>query len=62
MMLKNARYVIERVLELGGLDALQWLQRNYPTRRIVETLEISRKITTKFRNFWTIWFKDGHAF
>src|SRR3990170_3080453 len=53
MMLKNARYVIERILELGGLDALQWLQRNYPTRRIVETLEISRKITPKSRNFFT---------
>jgi len=58
----NARYVIERVLELGGLDALRWLQRNYPTRHIIETLEISRKITPKSRNFWTIWFKDGHAF
>ncbi|MBI4680943.1 MAG: hypothetical protein HY753_07015 [Nitrospirae bacterium] len=59
---KNARYVIERVLELGGLDALRWLQRNYPTRHIIETLEISRKITPKSRNFWTIWFKDAHAF
>jgi len=58
----NARYVIERVLELGGLDALRWLQRNYPTRHIIETLEISRKITPKSRNFWTIWFKDSHAF
>lgn len=59
---KNARYIIERVLEIGGLDALQWVQRLYPTRRIVETLEISRKITPKSKNFWTIWFKDGYAF
>ncbi|MEK6791234.1 MAG: hypothetical protein AABY45_05980, partial [Deltaproteobacteria bacterium] len=56
---KNAGYVIERVLEAGGLDALQWVQRLYPTRRIVETLEISRKITPKSRNFWTIWFNDA---
>lgn len=59
---KNARYIIERVLEIGGLDALQWIQRLYPTRRIVETLEISRKITPKSKNFWTIWFKEGYVF
>lgn len=59
---KNARYVIERVLELGGLDALKWVQRLYPTRRIIETLETSRKITPKSKNFWDIWFRDDHVF
>lgn len=59
---KNARYVIERVLETGDLDALGWVQMLYPTRRIIEVLEISRKITPKSRNFWSIWFKDNHAF
>lgn len=59
---KNVRYIIERILEIGGLDALQWVQRLYPTKRIVETLEISRKITPKSRNFWMIWFKKDYAF
>lgn len=59
---KNARYIIERVLEFGGLDALRWVQRLYPTRLIIETLEASRKITPESKNFWGIWFKDGHAF
>lgn len=53
---RNARYVIERVLELGSLDAMRWVQRLYPTRLIIETLEASRKITAKSRNFWSIWF------
>jgi hypothetical protein len=59
---KNARYIIERVLEMGGLDALQWIQRLYPTRLIVETLETSRKVSPRSKNFWTIWFGKGHAF
>lgn len=59
---KNARYVIERVLEMGGLDALRWAQLLYPTRLIVETMEISRKITPKSKNFWTIWLKRDYAF
>lgn len=58
---KNARYVIEKVLEMGSLDALQWIQKLYPTKLIVEVLEVSRKITPKSRNFWTIWFDNNYA-
>ncbi|MBI3606136.1 MAG: hypothetical protein HY202_08950 [Nitrospirae bacterium] len=58
---KNARYIIERVLEMGGLDALQWIQRLYTTRLIIETLEISRKITPRSKNFWTIWLKRDNV-
>lgn len=53
---RNARYVIERVLEMGGLEALDWLQRIYPTRLLIEMCEVSRKISEKSRLFWRIWF------
>ena len=53
---RNARYVIERILEMGRLDAVEWLQRIYPTRLIIETCEVSRKISERSRNFWRIWF------
>ncbi|MBI5598197.1 MAG: hypothetical protein HY890_00490 [Deltaproteobacteria bacterium] len=59
---KNARYVIERVLEMGGLDALQWAQLIYPTRLIIETMEINRRITPRSKNFWRIWLERDHAF
>jgi len=52
----NARYVIERVLDVGGLAALNWLQRIYPTKRIIETCETSRKLPERSRNFWRLWF------
>jgi len=56
--LKNhAPYVIERVLDLGDFPALLWLQRVYPTRLITQTLEISRKLSEKSKNFWRIWFE-----
>lgn len=58
---KNARYVIEKVLEMGNFDALQWVQRIYPTKLIIETLEISRKITPKSKNFWSVWFNKEYA-
>lgn len=53
---KHASYVIERVLEFGDLDALSWLQKIYPTQRIIDVLLTSRAITAKSRGFWTIWF------
>jgi hypothetical protein len=53
---RHARYVIERVLELGWLDAVSWLQRVYPVQRIIDVLTVSRAITPKSREFWKIWF------
>lgn len=58
---KNSRYVIERVLEIGGLDAVQWLQRMYPTKLIIEICNTSRKISQKSKNFWMIWFGYKYA-
>ena len=58
---QHARYIIERVLEMGGLDALYWIQRLFPTKLIMETCEVSRKISPRTRNFWEIWFGLRHA-
>lgn len=60
-MKQHARYIIERILEMGGLDALFWIQRVYPTSLIIETNMASRKISDKSRSFWNIWFGVGHA-
>lgn len=54
---KNRRYVIERCLETGGMDAIAWLQRVYPVKDIDEVLETSRKISPRSRSFWKIWLK-----
>lgn len=55
-MKQNARYIIERVLEFGDLYALEWLQRVYPTRTIIDVIFLSRNITEKSRNFSMLWF------
>ena len=53
---RNGSYVIERVLELGDLDAIRWLRRVYPTQRILQVLTTSRTLSMKSRNFWRLWF------
>jgi len=58
---KNARYIIERLLELGDMDAIEWLQRVYTSRQIMDVLYLSRQLTEKSRNFWLLWFGAGTA-
>jgi hypothetical protein len=53
---RNARYIIERVLEFGNMDAVKWLQKVYNLQTIIDVLNMSRIITEKSRNFWLIWF------
>lgn len=53
---KNARYIIERILEFGDADALEWMQRVYPVQTIIQVLYLSRAVSEKSRNFWAIWF------
>ena len=48
-------------LEMGDMDAVQWIQRIYPTKTIIEVCESSRKVSLKSRNFWRIWFGYKHA-
>ena len=53
---KNARYVIERVLTMGDLRAVSWLERIYTHRKIIEVLLTARSIDSKSRGFWCLWF------
>ena len=53
---RNARYIIERVLEFGNMNAIEWLQKVYPLQTIIDVLNLSRIITEKSRHFWLIWF------
>jgi hypothetical protein len=57
----HGQYVMEKVLEFGDLDAFNWMRDVYPGWRIKETLLISRSISEKSRNFWSIWFEVDDA-
>jgi hypothetical protein len=53
---RNAAYIIERVLDMGSLDALEWVQWIYPVHKIIDVLTSSRALAEKSRNFWSLWF------
>ncbi len=58
---KNAGYIIERVLEFGDMDAVEWMQRVYTLQTVIDVLTLSRSITEKTRNFWLQWFGVRNA-
>ena len=58
---RNARYIIERILELGDLTAVHWLHMIYPLGKIIDVLSMSRNLTEKAGNFWRIWFEVDRA-
>jgi len=55
---ENKQYIIQRILELGDKDAVQWLFSNFPLDDIKKTLKESRSISKKSLNFWSIILED----
>ncbi len=51
---ENKTYIIERILELGDRDAVQWLFANISRDDIKKALEESKNISYKSQNFWSI--------
>ena len=54
---KYAGYVIERLLELGDLQAVRWLLQKYSRRRIVAVLKKTRSLSKPSANFWALYFR-----
>lgn len=54
---KNARYVIERILDFGNDQEIKWLAQHYSSKRIKDTLQRSRVIDPKSRSLWSLLFR-----
>jgi len=55
---ENKQYIIERILELGDRDAVQWLFSNFSLDEIKKTVKESKNISQKSLNFWSIILED----
>lgn len=55
---ENKQYIIERILELGDRDAVQWLFSKFSLGEIKTTLEKSKCISEKSKSFWLIFLED----
>jgi hypothetical protein len=63
-LVKNKRYVIERILKFGNLADYSWLKNMYKTEEIKEVITRDRsELDKKSLNFWYFIYKisDQHA-
>jgi hypothetical protein len=58
---QHAAYVIARILEIGSLRAVWWLQRQYPTSSVLQVLASNRGLSARSRHFWSAWFEVSDA-
>jgi hypothetical protein len=58
---RHAAYVIARILETGSLQAVWWLQRQYPTSVILQVLASNKGLSARSRRFWSAWFEVSRA-
>jgi hypothetical protein len=50
---KNARYVIERLLEYGDFPELRWLLQSFSRQKIANVLKNSRSLSLRSANYWS---------
>lgn len=51
---KHKKYILERILDIGNNQAVDWMQKNFSKDEILEVLKSSRRISKKSLNFWNL--------
>lgn len=49
---ENKKYILERILEMGDENAVNWMFKIYSKKDILEIIKNNRKISLKSSNFW----------
>jgi|SRR3989338_11273128 len=50
---KYSKYVINRLLDKGNLEAVRWVRRNFPKDLIIETIKKMRDFSPWSAVFWS---------
>ena len=52
----HSDFVIERILEYGDTNSLEWLLKTYGKEKILDVLKKSKRISPKTGNFYALYF------
>ncbi len=58
---RHSHFIIERILDVGDLDAFWWAQKQYPTALLIEVSLTSRRLSERSKQFWKIWFEGEYG-
>ena len=51
---KRSTYIIERLLEIGDLNSIRWIIKNYPLEKIKQVVCQSSILSEKTASFWSL--------
>lgn len=51
---KNAKYIIERIMDFGNEDEARWMRRYYSKSLLSEVVDKSRVLGSSSKTLWTI--------
>ena len=55
---KNARYVIERILDFGNDNEVRWMLKNYSRAMLKKIVAKSRSLAPRTKILWTLILKS----
>lgn len=50
---KNAKYIIERIMDFGNDEEVRWMRNYYPKELIAGVCKSSKQLHKSSRNLWT---------
>ena len=50
---KNAKYIIERIMDFGNDDEVRWMRKYYPKELIASVCKSSKQLHKSSRILWT---------
>ncbi|MBI2443892.1 MAG: hypothetical protein HYV42_01455 [Candidatus Magasanikbacteria bacterium] len=51
---KHARYIIERIMDLGNDDEIRWMWQTYPRQKLKDVALRSRVVHNKSKSLWQL--------
>jgi len=51
---KNAKYIIERIMDFGNEDEARWMRKYYPKSLLAEVVRTSRVLGSSSKILWTV--------
>ncbi len=51
---KQARYIIERIMDFGNDNEVRWMRQQYPKQLLAEVCKTSKQLHTSSKTLWTL--------
>jgi len=51
---KNAKYIIERIMDFGNDEEVRWMRRFYPKSLLMKVVRTSKVLQPNSKTLWTL--------